>query len=143
MAFKFFKKKEKEEEKEPQKAEAEEIEIGKEKRKEEEKKERKVEKKEKGQRGEAWRYIIAPHITEKASYLAEKNQYVFKVSKDANKIEIKKAIGDLFGVEVEKIRIIKVPKKRRRRGRIEGWKKGYKKAIVKIKEGQKIEILPR
>ncbi|MCD5396519.1 MAG: 50S ribosomal protein L23 [Candidatus Pacebacteria bacterium] len=87
--------------------------------------------------------MIAPHITEKASYLAEKNQYVFKVSKDANKIEIKKAIGDLFGVEVEKIRIIKVPKKRRRRGRIEGWKKGYKKAIVKIKEGQKIEILPR
>jgi len=41
------------------------------------------------------------------------------------------------------IKIINVPKKRRRLGRISGWKKGYKKAIVKIKKGQKIEVLPR
>lgn len=92
----------------------------------------------------AWRYILFPHVTEKAAILTEKeNQYVFKVAPDANKIEIKKAIEGLFGVHVEKVRIINVPKKKRRRGLIEGYKKGYKKAIVKIKKGEKIEILPR
>jgi len=75
--------------------------------------------------------------------LAERNQYVFKVFPDANKIEIKKAIKEIYGADVEEVRIINVPRKKRRRGRIEGWRKGYKKAIVKIKEGQTIEILPK
>ena len=87
--------------------------------------------------------LISPHITEKATDLAQKNQYVFKVFPKANKTEIKKAIEDLYKVEVLDVKIINVPKKRRRLGRISGWKKGYKKAIVKIKEGQKIEVLPR
>jgi len=148
--FKFLKRKK--EEKEPKKEEI--VEAVKEAVKEKkEAKEAKVEvAREKSKKPEkreakatmAWRYIVAPHITEKATLLAEKeNQYVFKVAPDANKIEVKKAIEDLYGVKVEKVRIIKVPRKRRRRGRIEGWRKGYKKAIVKIKEGQKIEILPR
>lgn len=92
---------------------------------------------------EAYKILKAPQLTEKATELAQENQYVFKVWPRANKIEIKKAIEDLYGVEVEKVRIINVPKKRRRVGRILGWRKGYKKAIVKIKEGQKIEIMPR
>jgi len=87
--------------------------------------------------------LISPHITEKATALAQKNQYVFKIFPKANKTEIKKVIEDLYKVEVLNIKIINVPKKRRRLGRISGWKKGYKKAIVKIKEGQKIEVLPR
>ena len=87
--------------------------------------------------------LISPHITEKATDLVQKNQYVFKVFPKANKTEIKKAIEDLYKVEVLDVKIINVPKKRRRLGRISGWKKGYKKAIVKIKEGQKIEVLPR
>ena len=87
--------------------------------------------------------LISPQITEKATDLAQKNQYVFKVFPKANKTEIKKAIEDLYKVEVSDVKIINVPKKRRRLGRISGWKKGYKKAIVKIKEGQKIEVLPR
>jgi len=151
--FKFLKRKK--EEKEPKKEEIVEAakEAVKEKKEKKEVKEAKVEvareKLKKPEKREAkatmaWRYIVAPHITEKATLLAEKeNQYVFKVAPDANKIEVKKAIEDLYGVKVEKVRIIKVPRKRRRRGRIEGWRKGYKKAIVKIKEGQKIEILPR
>ncbi|MFQ6049706.1 MAG: 50S ribosomal protein L23 [Candidatus Paceibacterales bacterium] len=91
----------------------------------------------------AWKILKAPHITEKATDLVKKNQYVFKVYSKTNKTEIRKAIEDLYGVEVLSVKIIKVPRKRRRLGRISGWRKGYKKAIVKIKEGQKIEVLPR
>ncbi len=87
--------------------------------------------------------LEAPHITEKATRLGEENQYVFRVSKRATKPEIKRAIEEVYGVEVIKVRTIKMVPKRRRLGRSVGWKKGYKKAIVKIKEGQKIEILPR
>ena len=91
----------------------------------------------------AWKVLKEPHITEKANLLSEKNKYVFKVFPKANKIEIKKAVEELFKVKVEDVRIIKVPPKKRRLRGIEGERKGYKKAIVKIKEGQKIEILPR
>jgi len=87
--------------------------------------------------------LISPRITEKATAISQKNQYVFKVFPKANKTEIKKAIEDLYKVEVLDVKIINVPAKRRRLGRISGWKKGYKKAIVKIKKGQKIEVLPR
>lgn len=86
---------------------------------------------------------IVPHVTEKATKLAEKNQYIFKVASKANKNEVKKAVEDLYKVKVLDVKIINVPAKRRQVGRISGWKKGYKKAIVKIKEGQKIEIFPK
>ncbi|MGB9743104.1 MAG: 50S ribosomal protein L23 [Minisyncoccales bacterium] len=92
---------------------------------------------------EGYKIIKSPHITEKASDLTETNQYVFKVFSQANKIQIKKAVEKKYGVNVEKIRIINVPSKRRRMGRIVGARQGYKKAIVEIKKGQKIEILPR
>ena len=105
------------------------------------KKERKVSLEKKGRL--AWRVLKEPHITEKATFLAQENQYVFRVFPDANKTEIKKAIEELYGVEVERVRIVNIPKKRRRLGRIEGWRKGYKKAMVKLKPGQKIEIIPR
>ena len=92
---------------------------------------------------ESYQIIKSPQITEKASELAEENQYVFKVFPQAYKIQIKKAIEKIYGVDVEKVRIINVPSKTRRLGRISGVKPGYKKAVVKIKKGQKIEILPR
>jgi len=87
--------------------------------------------------------LKTPQVTEKATLLAKGNQYIFKVYSRAGKVEIKKAIKDLYGVDVLSVKIIRVPAKRRRLGRIKGWRKGYKKAIVKIKEGQKIEIMPR
>ncbi len=93
--------------------------------------------------GEAWRVLKTPHVTEKAAALSEKNQYVFKVWPRANKTEIGKAIEDIYGVDVLSVRIIKVPRKQRRLGKVQGWRKGYKKAIVKIKEGQKIEIMSK
>ncbi|MBZ9572035.1 50S ribosomal protein L23 [Patescibacteria group bacterium] len=93
--------------------------------------------------GEAYRILKAPQVTEKATGLVAKNQYVFKVFPKANKVEIKKAIENLYRVNVISVKIIKIPKKPRRLGRISGWRKGYKKAIVGIKKGQKIEILSR
>jgi len=93
--------------------------------------------------GEAYRIIGAPRVTEKATDLAKGNQYVFRVFAKANKTEIKKAVEDLYNVDVLNVEIIRVPRKRRRLGRISGWRKGYKKAIIRIKEGQKIEVLPR
>ena len=90
-----------------------------------------------------YRILKSVHITEKATDLTKENQYVFQVWPAANKVEVKKAIKELYGVDVLSVKIINVPPKRRRLGRISGWRKGYKKAIVKIKEGQKIEVLPR
>jgi len=87
--------------------------------------------------------LRSAHIAEKPTRLAEINQYVFKVYPSSSKTEIKRAIEEVYGVDVLKVRVIKIPRKRRRLGRMRGWRKGYKKAIVKIKEGQKIEILPR
>lgn len=89
----------------------------------------------------AWRILRFPHITEKATGLIKKNQYIFRVWPQANKIEIKKAIKNIYGVEATGVKIIKIPSKKRRLGRITGRRKGYKKAIIKIKKGQKIEVL--
>lgn len=87
--------------------------------------------------------IYHPHITEKAHDLSASGQYIFKVSKkDANKVEIKKIISKIYNVEVDKVRIINTPDKKRRLGRTVGKKPGYKKAIVILKKGQSIEIIP-
>ncbi len=85
--------------------------------------------------------VKQPHISEKSSYLAEKNQYVFEISPNYNKNEVKKAVEGLYGVDVLSVNMIKIPAKKRRLGKTEGFRKQYKKAVVKIKEGQKIEIL--
>ncbi|MBI4837506.1 MAG: 50S ribosomal protein L23 [Candidatus Portnoybacteria bacterium] len=81
----------------------------------------------------------SPHITEKAVGLGAQNKYVFKVSPDANGAEAKKAIQELYGVRVENVNIIKIPRKKRRVGRNEWFKPGYKKIIVTLREGDKIE----
>ncbi len=95
----------------------------------------------------AYQVIKEPHITEKATDLIEQNKYVFKVFQKANKVEIKKAVKALYGAEVEKVNMIHTAPKKRRVGRHQGWrkglKKGYKKAVVTLKQGEKIEILPR
>ena len=85
--------------------------------------------------------IKGSHISEKATNLAEKNKYTFKITKNANKPQIKKSIESAYKVNVLSVNIIKIPEKKRRIGRTEGFKKGYSKAIVTIKEGQKIEVL--
>lgn len=92
-------------------------------------------------KGFSYDIIKEPHISEKATNLAEKDKYVFKVYNNANKLEIKKSIEGIYGVDVLSVNIIKIPSKKRRLGRTEGFKKGHIKAIATIKEGQKIEIL--
>lgn len=83
-----------------------------------------------------------PHISEKATFLSENGKYVFKIYKNANKSEIKKAISNLYGVAVKKVNIINIKTKTRiLRGR-KGEKPGYKKAIITLEKGHKIEILP-
>ena len=84
--------------------------------------------------------IIAPVITEKSAYAAEKNVYTFKVNKNANKIAIKKAIEEAFGVKVLNVNTLNTKAKSKRVGRYTGKTKTYKKAIVTLCEGNKIEF---
>lgn len=91
--------------------------------------------------GFSYDIIKEPHISEKSSNLGEKNTYVFKTRDGANKMEIRKAVEGIYGVDVLSVNVIKIPKKKRRIGRTEGYKKGYAKAVVKVKEGQSIELL--
>ncbi len=89
---------------------------------------------------EAYKILIKPLVTEKATDLANFNKYCFEVAKNANKIEIQKAIKNLYGVEPLDINIINMRGKRVRYGRVSGKKKNWKKAIVTLKQGDKIEI---
>lgn len=91
----------------------------------------------------AYLVLKTPHITEKATDLMENNQYIFKVYKNSNKQEIKKAVESVYGVDVVSVQVINIPRKRKRLGKSSGWKKGGKKAIVRIKKGQEIEIIAR
>lgn len=92
-------------------------------------------------KGFSFEVIKEPHISEKGSFLAEINQYTFQVSPNYSKQEIKKAIEGIYGVNVLSVNTIKIPHKKRRLGKTQGFRKKFKKAVVKIKEGQKIEIL--
>jgi large subunit ribosomal protein L23 len=84
--------------------------------------------------------IIAPVITEKAAIQAEANIYTFKVAKSANKIEIKKAIEEAFGVKVVKVNTANTKAKDKRVGRYTGKTQTYKKAYITLADGEKIEI---
>jgi large subunit ribosomal protein L23 len=92
--------------------------------------------------GMAYKVIVAPHITEKTTGDNVNNKYTFKIFPKANKIEVKKAIESLYGVKVESVHVINAAAKSRRRGNKYGYKSGYKKAIVLLKEGYKIDLLP-
>jgi large subunit ribosomal protein L23 len=86
--------------------------------------------------------LLAPHISEKATLAAENNNtVVFKVAKDANKLEIKKAVEKLFEVEVDGVRTLNVKGKTKRHGARFGRRSDWKKAYVTLKEGQDIDFL--
>ncbi len=90
--------------------------------------------------GQAYKILIKPLITEKASVLASENKYFFEVSIDANKIEIAKAIAEIYGVHPTSVNIIRMQGKKTRYGRTEGKKKNWKKAIVTLPKGETIKI---
>ncbi len=86
-----------------------------------------------------YKIILKPVITEKSTMLKEMNREVcFEVDPRANKSEIKKAAEKLFNVKVESVRIMNKRGKKRRVGRNEGRKKDWKKAYLKLKEGEKM-----
>ena len=89
--------------------------------------------------------LIRPIITEKANSQAEAvNRFAFRVAKDANKIEIKQAVEELYGVHVENVRTMIVPGKAKsrftRKGLVQGNTGSYKKAIVEVRSGETIDL---
>lgn len=83
--------------------------------------------------------LIKPHVTEKATYLNEANVHVFEIDPNANKISVRQAVKKVYGVLPEKINIVNIHARTKfSRGRY-GTKAGYKKAVVYLKKGDKIE----
>ena len=84
--------------------------------------------------------IIRPIITEHSYDMIEMNKYTFEVARDANKIEIAKAVEEIFGVTVKKVNTMNVKPKKKRVRYIAGYTRSWKKAMVTIAEGETIEI---
>ena len=86
--------------------------------------------------------LLAPQVSEKATYVADKNeQVVFRVAGDASKPEIKAAVELLFKVEVKSVQVANVKGKAKRFGRMTGRRKDWKKAFVCLKPGQEINFV--
>ncbi|PKO56186.1 MAG: 50S ribosomal protein L23 [Betaproteobacteria bacterium HGW-Betaproteobacteria-21] len=86
--------------------------------------------------------LLAPQISEKATYIADKNeQVVFKVVSDATKPEVKAAVELLFKVEVKSVQVLNVKGKAKRTGKTAGRRKDWKKAFVCLKPGQEINFV--
>ncbi len=86
--------------------------------------------------------LLAPLLTEKGTVLKEKdNKVVFRVARDANKIEIKKAVEEVLKVKVDRVTTINYKGKKKRLGRFEGKRPDWKKAIVTLKEGEKLDFI--
>ncbi len=89
-----------------------------------------------------YRFIRRPLLTERSTMLKERfNQYVFEVEPGASKPDIKRAVEEIFKVDVKKVRTINVLGGMRRFGRSVGKKPDWKKAVVTIGEGQKIDLV--
>jgi large subunit ribosomal protein L23 len=85
--------------------------------------------------------IIRPIVTEKSTLIKEaSNQYAFEVARDANKIEIAKAVEQLFKVKVMAVRVINMEGKKRRIGKSSGKRPDWRKAIVKLSPKDKISF---
>jgi len=84
--------------------------------------------------------LIAPVVSEKSYSLITDRKYTFRVHEDAHKTQIRQAVEQLFEVQVESVNIVKVQSKPKRRGMVRGRRPGWKKAIVKLREGNEIEI---
>ncbi|MBP2161801.1 MULTISPECIES: 50S ribosomal protein L23 [Asticcacaulis] len=84
--------------------------------------------------------LLSPHITEKASILAEQNKVVFKIALDASKDEVASAVEAIYNVKVTKVNTIVTKGKTKRFKGIKGRRSDVKKAIVTLAEGQVIDI---
>lgn len=84
--------------------------------------------------------LLRPHVTEKATMLQADNRYAFRVAKDATKQEVRRAVERQYGVHVSAVHVQNVRGKERRRGRIVGRVPGYRKALVTLRPGERIEF---
>ncbi len=90
------------------------------------------------------RVILSHVVTEKAERLkAEQSRYTFRVAPNANKIEVRQAVERLFRVHVREVRVMNYLGKLRRMGRFSGRRPDWKKAVVTLKQGERIESLER
>lgn len=84
--------------------------------------------------------LVGPHVTEKATSLSAKNQYVFKIHKTANKAQVKAAVEKEFNVKVASVRTVNMLGKERKSGAITGRRSDWKKAYVALNEGYTITL---
>ena len=90
---------------------------------------------------DAYNVLLQPLLTEKITAMREKgNKVGFVVRPDANRIEIRRAVESALKVKVERVHIINVMGKKKRLGRFAGKRSDWKKAIVTLKEGEKLEM---
>jgi len=86
--------------------------------------------------------LLGPLLTEKGTLLKEKdNKVLFKVARNANKIEIKKVVEEVFKVKVDRVTTINCKGKKKRLGRFEGKRPDWKKAMVTLKKGEKLDFI--
>jgi large subunit ribosomal protein L23 len=85
--------------------------------------------------------LLGPHVSEKATGLAESNQVVFKVRRDATKSDIRQAIELLFEVKVQRVSVVSIPAKKKRFGQRAGARQAWKKAYVRLAPGQDINFM--
>ena len=87
------------------------------------------------------RILLGPHISEKAENAAEKfKHFVFKVLRDASKLEVKHAVENMFNVKVDSVKVINMKGKQKRSGARSGQRKDWKKAYVILSEGHDINF---
>ena len=89
---------------------------------------------------DASQIVLAPILSEKSYGLTAAGQYTFRVHQDAHKLQVRQAIEQLFDVNVERVNIVKVQAKPKRRGLIKGTRPGWKKAVVQVREGDSIPV---
>ena len=89
---------------------------------------------------DASQIILTPIVSEKSYQRTAEGKYTFKVHQDAHKTQVRQAVEALFDVKVERVNIIKVQAKPKRRGAFRGTRPGWKKAIVQLRAGDTIEF---
>jgi large subunit ribosomal protein L23 len=89
---------------------------------------------------DASQIVLAPIVSEKSYEASTRGTYTFRVHPDAHKTQIRQAVEQLFDVKVQRVNVIKVAAKPKRRGLFRGTRPGWKKAVVQLRAGDTIEI---
>jgi large subunit ribosomal protein L23 len=84
--------------------------------------------------------LLSPVVSEKSYSGIAEGRYTFKVHPDAHRMQVRQAVEQLFDVHVQRVNIVKVRPKPKRRGLFKGTRPGWKKAVVQVREGETIEI---